>query len=161
MKLGYVLLAEKILLEMDVFTPTAINILDEIGAFQMGPKVEPTPARIVLPFPCSLLTFWKREDSPAGTYPTEIAFIGPNDIELDRFDGPEVVWGGKDSPWRFYGRQNFFGIPTAGSGDHRIAVYLKGEAIPVGEWQFKVLITTEAPEGFQVPREMKPKESAK
>lgn len=147
MKLRHIVLAEKVILERDDLSATAIGILFELNAFVQDSAGNRLNHPEFLPFEYTLLTVWDREDEPEGTYPTEMAFIAPDGSTILRALGSPVIFT-LPTERRFLGRVMIKGLPYRDAGEYRLEVY-KGESkAPSGAWTFVMkVIDEEVPEG--------------
>jgi hypothetical protein len=143
MKLRYLVVAEKIILDHSSLSPTAVDIVDDLEA-----HVEVEGASLQglegLPFQYWLLVTWEREANEAnGPHSFLVEFRGPDGREGERREAPTVNFQDKR---RFYSRVMFDGIPYHGNGEYSVLIWRENHEVPVGEWKIKINLVDKKPE---------------
>ena len=150
MKLSYMILAEKIILEKDGFSPTAVNITNDLEIYLQDSSGQAVTNPGHLPFAYSLLMVWEREDEPGGTYMTRIDILDPSGQKLQEVEGIPVIFQNEKANRRFVGRVNFDGFPCVGSGKYSIRAFTEQDTEPSGSWTFNILLRDSNPAGGEL-----------
>jgi len=150
MKLRQVIVAEKILLDHGLLTPTAVGIMTEVEiTYQLGGDAPPEVQLELFPFNFMILATWIREEGDSGeAEPFNCWLTGPNEYRADLKTQP-VMFGPHR---RFHTRMVLEALPYSGDGDYTFHFSLeKAPDDEIGNYSFEFKAIRQMPEAIAAP----------
>lgn len=143
MRLSYLVLAEKIILDHEDLSPSAINIIDtlDIYASDDAPQTVPPGSTVRVPF--VLLLTWEAENASESSEPQPYELLLHTAREIKSLANLQADFHGRT---RVHNRLNIPEIPLDGSGPYRFEVRYRSAGQPrSGFWDFRLTLHRGAP----------------